>query len=99
MGLTRGSNGISRIYGQSYFYRMGYTGYVNETNFSKANLPRHYKFFMHIIIHTMGHRKSGYDVGVDYITCMIVALVLNLPYNFSKLIFEQMKTNLTHNHF
>ncbi|MFS7912807.1 hypothetical protein Hanom_Chr02g00134191 [Helianthus anomalus] len=26
--------------------------------------------------------------------CMIIALTLNLPYNFSKLIFEQMKGNL-----
>ncbi|KAJ0733465.1 hypothetical protein HanPI659440_Chr11g0408571 [Helianthus annuus] len=27
------------------FYRMGYTGHVNETNFSKANLSRPYKFY------------------------------------------------------
>ncbi|MFS7954389.1 hypothetical protein Hanom_Chr07g00629711 [Helianthus anomalus] len=27
--------------------------------------------------------------------CMIVALILNLPYNFSKLIFKPIKGNLT----
>ncbi|MFS7984015.1 hypothetical protein Hanom_Chr11g00981591 [Helianthus anomalus] len=81
------------------FYRMGYTGHVNKRNFSKANLSRPYKFFMHFVIHAMGHQKGGYDVVVDYVMCMIAALTLNIPYNFSKLIFEQMKTNLVQDRF
>ncbi|KAM0057407.1 hypothetical protein Hdeb2414_s0005g00157831 [Helianthus debilis subsp. tardiflorus] len=43
----------------------------------------------------LGTKKGGYDVARDYIICMIVALTLNLPYNFSRLIFKQMKGNLT----
>ncbi|KAJ0644663.1 hypothetical protein HanOQP8_Chr16g0614861 [Helianthus annuus] len=81
------------------FYRMGYTCYVKEANFSKANLSRPYKFFVHSIIHTMGHRKGGYDVAADYIMCMVAALVLNLPSNFLELIFEQMKANITQEKF
>ncbi|KAM0046301.1 hypothetical protein Hdeb2414_s0009g00314581 [Helianthus debilis subsp. tardiflorus] len=83
------------------FYMMGYTGYVNETNFSKANISRPYKFFKHSVIHihAVGHRKGGYDVAVDYVMCMIVTLTLYLPYNFSKLNFKQMKTNLVQKRF
>ncbi|MFS8019116.1 hypothetical protein Hanom_Chr15g01400041 [Helianthus anomalus] len=27
------------------------------------------------MIHAMGHRKEGYDVSVDYIMCMVTALI------------------------
>ncbi|KAJ0940154.1 hypothetical protein HanRHA438_Chr02g0080201 [Helianthus annuus] len=77
------------------FFRMAYTGYVNHTNFAKSSISRPYIFLMHVVIHALGHKKGGYDVVVHYIMCMIVALVLNLPYNFSRVIFEQMKGNLT----
>ncbi|KAM0005866.1 putative transcription factor/ chromatin remodeling BED-type(Zn) family [Helianthus debilis subsp. tardiflorus] len=80
------------------FMRMGYKGHVNTPNFLKSNISRPYKFLMHVVIHAFGHsRKSGYDIALDYIMCMIVALTLNLPYNFSKVIFTQMKDNLTPN--
>ncbi|KAF5767857.1 hypothetical protein HanRHA438_Chr14g0640491 [Helianthus annuus] len=61
------------------FYRMGYTGYVNHANFAKSNISRPNKFLVHVVIHALGHRKRGYDIAVDYIRCMIVALTLNLP--------------------
>ncbi|KAF5789479.1 putative transcription factor/ chromatin remodeling BED-type(Zn) family [Helianthus annuus] len=80
------------------FMRMGYKGHVNTPNFLKSSISRPYKFLMHVVIHAFGHtRKSGYDIALDYIMCMIVALTLNLPYNFSKVIFTQMKDNLTPN--
>ncbi|MFS8007729.1 hypothetical protein Hanom_Chr14g01264461 [Helianthus anomalus] len=47
------------------------------------------------MIHAMGHRKGGFDVLVNYQMCMIVASPLNLPYSFTRLMFEQMKINIT----
>ncbi|KAF5818463.1 hypothetical protein HanRHA438_Chr02g0066771 [Helianthus annuus] len=41
------------------FFRMGYTGHVNEATFAKANISRSYKFFMHSVIHALGGRKGG----------------------------------------
>ncbi|KAJ0805354.1 hypothetical protein HanPI659440_Chr02g0049011 [Helianthus annuus] len=77
------------------FMRMGYKGYVNTTNLHKSSISRPYKFFMHVVIHALGHRKGGISCCVDYIMCMIAALTLNLSYSFSKVIFEKMKGNLT----
>ncbi|MFS7997460.1 hypothetical protein Hanom_Chr12g01142051 [Helianthus anomalus] len=74
---------------------MGYTRHINDDNCSKANFSMPYKFLVHSVIHAMGHRKGGYDVVVDYIMCMATALVLNLPYSFTKMIFEHMKLNTT----
>ncbi|MFS7978459.1 hypothetical protein Hanom_Chr10g00915731 [Helianthus anomalus] len=67
------------------FFRMGYTGFVNDPNCNKANSTMPYKFLVHSVIHAMGHRKGGYDVAVDYIVCMKTILVLNLSYNFSNI--------------
>ncbi|MFS7911605.1 hypothetical protein Hanom_Chr02g00120111 [Helianthus anomalus] len=74
---------------------MGYTRLVNEGNCNKANLSPPYKFLVHSVIHAMGHRKGGYDVATDYIMCMVTSLVLNRPYNFTKIIFEHIKANCT----
>ncbi|MFS8028359.1 hypothetical protein Hanom_Chr16g01509651 [Helianthus anomalus] len=54
-----------------------------------------YKFLMHVVIHALGHRKGGYGMAIEYIMCMIVSLCLNLRFNFSKVIFLQMKNNIT----
>ncbi|MFS7937210.1 hypothetical protein Hanom_Chr05g00424941 [Helianthus anomalus] len=74
---------------------MGFTGYVNEGNYNKQNLSHPYKFLVHSVIHAMGHRKGEYDVAVDYIMCMVTTLVLSHPFNFSQVIFEHMKANIT----
>ncbi|KAF5818674.1 hypothetical protein HanRHA438_Chr02g0079941 [Helianthus annuus] len=49
-----------------------------------------YKFLVHSVIHTLGHRKGGYDVSVDYIMCILTCLILNRPYNISQVIFNHM---------
>ncbi|MFS7996982.1 hypothetical protein Hanom_Chr12g01136331 [Helianthus anomalus] len=78
---------------------MGFTGLVNESHYNKQNLSQPYKFLVHSVIHAMCHRKGGYDVVVDYIMCMVTALFLNHPYNFSQVIFEHMKANVTRDKF
>ncbi|MFS7953930.1 hypothetical protein Hanom_Chr07g00624401 [Helianthus anomalus] len=73
---------------------MGYRRHMNDGNYNIANFAMLYKFLVHSVIHAMGDHKGGYDVAVDYIMCIVTTLVLNLPYNFTKLIFEQMKLNI-----
>ncbi|MFS7929987.1 hypothetical protein Hanom_Chr04g00338881 [Helianthus anomalus] len=77
------------------FMRMGYKRYINTANYYKSNVSRPHKFLMHVVNHALGHMKGGYEVVVDYIMCMLAALTLNPPYNFSKVIFTQMKNSLT----
>ncbi|MFS7913040.1 hypothetical protein Hanom_Chr02g00136961 [Helianthus anomalus] len=73
--------------------RMGFTrhlnGKVGKTMFSKP-----YKFMIHCVVHALSHRKGAYDETSDYIMNIITCLVLNRPYNVSKVIFDYLVENV-----
>ncbi|KAF5803105.1 hypothetical protein HanRHA438_Chr06g0276681 [Helianthus annuus] len=91
--------GLSERLCKGLWIRMGFMGVENESHYNKQNLSQPYKFLVHSEIHAMGHRKGGYDVAVEYIMCMVTALILHHPYNFSQVIFEHMKANITSDKF
>ncbi|KAJ0501613.1 hypothetical protein HanHA300_Chr11g0402701 [Helianthus annuus] len=74
--------------------RMGYTGFVNDQAYTKSKLSKPYKFFVHSVIHALGHIKGAYDESVDYIMNIITCLILNRPYNISQVIFNHMLDNI-----
>ncbi|MFS7929144.1 hypothetical protein Hanom_Chr04g00329041 [Helianthus anomalus] len=73
--------------------RMGFTGHVNgkmiKTMFSHA-----YKFMIHCVVHALSHTKGAYNEMSDYIMNIITCLILNRPYNVSKVIFKYLKENI-----
>ncbi|KAJ0719325.1 hypothetical protein HanRHA438_Chr08g0352201 [Helianthus annuus] len=73
--------------------RMGFTRHLNgkmlKTMFS---IP--YKFMIHCVVHALSHRKGAYDETSDYIMNIITFLVLNTPYNVSKVIFDHLVDNV-----
>ncbi|KAM0037802.1 hypothetical protein Hdeb2414_s0013g00407511 [Helianthus debilis subsp. tardiflorus] len=76
------------------WFRMGYTGSVNDQAFVKSKLSKPYKFLVHSVILALGHRKDGYDESADYIMNIITCLILNRPYNISQMIFNHMLGNI-----
>ncbi|KAJ0625907.1 hypothetical protein HanHA89_Chr01g0006891 [Helianthus annuus] len=60
-----------------------------KTMFSKP-----YKFMIHCVVHALSHRKGAYDETSDYIMNIITCLVLNRPYNVSKVIFDHLVDNI-----
>ncbi|MFS8024715.1 hypothetical protein Hanom_Chr16g01466651 [Helianthus anomalus] len=75
------------------WYRMGFTwnlnGKMRKTMFSKP-----YKFMIHCVVHALSHTKGAYDETSDYIMNIITCLVLNRPYNVSKVIFDYLVENV-----
>ncbi|KAM0009318.1 hypothetical protein Hdeb2414_s0009g00307511 [Helianthus debilis subsp. tardiflorus] len=67
------------------WFRMGYTGHVND-KYLKSRFYRPYKFMVHCVVHALSHRKGAYDETSDYIMNIIICLVLNRPYNISKVV-------------
>ncbi|MFS7952797.1 hypothetical protein Hanom_Chr07g00611111 [Helianthus anomalus] len=53
-----------------------------------------YKFMIHCVVHALSHRKGAYGETSDYIMNIITCLVLNKPYNVSKLIFDHLVDNV-----
>ncbi|MFS8007793.1 hypothetical protein Hanom_Chr14g01265201 [Helianthus anomalus] len=72
---------------------MGFIDHLNgkmiKTMFSKP-----YKFMMHCVLHALSHRKGAYDETSDYIMNIITCLVLNRPYDVSKVIFDHLVDNI-----
>ncbi|KAJ0569916.1 hypothetical protein HanRHA438_Chr05g0219601 [Helianthus annuus] len=61
---------------------------------NKTKLPMLYKFLLHVLIQCLSNRRSGYDMASNDLIGLIVALVLNKPFNISKYLFSKMKENL-----
>ncbi|MFS7996826.1 hypothetical protein Hanom_Chr12g01134391 [Helianthus anomalus] len=73
--------------------RMGFTGHLNGKK-GKTMFCHSYKFMIHCVVHALSHKKGAYDETFDYIMNIITCLVLNRPYNVSKVIFEYLVENI-----
>ncbi|KAM0023774.1 putative HhH-GPD domain, endonuclease III-like, iron-sulfur cluster loop, DNA glycosylase [Helianthus debilis subsp. tardiflorus] len=80
---------------QGCFRRMKYDGNAAESQLIKSNLSVQWKYLMHVLIHCLSPRKGGYNACRISIQCAMVALVLNMPFNFSQIIFNHLKENIT----
>ncbi|KAF5822005.1 hypothetical protein HanRHA438_Chr01g0021971 [Helianthus annuus] len=61
---------------------------------NKAKLPLRNNFLLHILIQCLSNRRGGYDMASNDLTGLMVAFVLNKPFNISKYLFSNMKENL-----
>ncbi|KAJ0800124.1 hypothetical protein HanPI659440_Chr03g0099381 [Helianthus annuus] len=69
-------------------------GDVLATQINKSALPLQYKFLSLVLIQCLGKRKAGYDMANTGILTMMTALTINKDFNFSRMIFENMKENI-----
>ncbi|KAJ0669349.1 hypothetical protein HanPI659440_Chr17g0700141 [Helianthus annuus] len=75
--------------------RMKCTGDIFSSKINKGDLPLRYKFLLHVLIQCISNRRAGYDMACNDLVGLMVALVLNKPFNISKYIFANMKENMT----
>lgn len=80
---------------QGCFGRMGYRGNLNMEPFNKKNRLPIWRFLVHVLIVCFSARKGGFDSANQAVQSAIVALVLNKRYNFTRFIFNSMKSNIT----
>ncbi|MFS7965880.1 hypothetical protein Hanom_Chr09g00767351 [Helianthus anomalus] len=74
--------------------RMKCTGDIFARQINKGKLPLQYKFLLHVLIQCISKSRAGYDMVGNDLVGLMVALVLNKPFNISKFIFSNMKENL-----
>ncbi|KAJ0553553.1 hypothetical protein HanRHA438_Chr08g0350761 [Helianthus annuus] len=74
--------------------RMKCTDDIFARQINKSKLPLQYKFLLHVLIQCISKSRAGYDMAGNNLIGLIVALVLNKPFNISKFIFANMKENL-----
>ncbi|KAJ0897171.1 hypothetical protein HanRHA438_Chr08g0342721 [Helianthus annuus] len=73
--------------------RLRYSDNVLANQINKKFMPLRYKFLLHILIHCLSNKRSGYDLSPIYLTGLFTALILNKPFNISRYIFDNLKEN------
>ncbi|KAI3819646.1 hypothetical protein L1987_13488 [Smallanthus sonchifolius] len=76
------------------FMRIKYDGNVAKGVLNKANLCPQYMYLGHVLLHCLGSRRGGFDDMCETIQSAFVALVLNIPFNFSEMVFTHLKENI-----
>ena len=74
---------------------MKYSGNINDKQVLRANFSVQWKYFLLVLVHCFAGKKGGFDVVPEDLQSAAVALILNKPFNFSGMIFNYMKMNLT----
>ncbi|KAD4981971.1 hypothetical protein E3N88_18642 [Mikania micrantha] len=77
------------------FMRIRYFGTYNVTSIKKGKLPLQYKLLAHVLLHCLSMRKETFDELRDLMRSAMVALILNIPFNFSAMIFRYISDNIT----
>ena len=73
--------------------RLRYSDDVLANQINKKYMPLRYKFLLHILIHCLSNKRSGYDLSPIDLTGLFTALILNKPFNISRYIFDNLKEN------
>ncbi|KAF5802520.1 hypothetical protein HanXRQr2_Chr06g0260431 [Helianthus annuus] len=73
--------------------RLRYSDNVLANQINKKFMPLRYKFLLHILIHCLSNKRSGYDLSPIDLTGLFTALILNKPFNISRYIFDNLKEN------
>ncbi|KAI3744160.1 hypothetical protein L1987_57236 [Smallanthus sonchifolius] len=60
----------------------------------RGQFPYHWRYLSHVLLLCLSSRKAGTDTLNASYASMMVALITNKPYNFSKIIYMGMKENL-----
>ncbi|MFS7995817.1 hypothetical protein Hanom_Chr12g01122541 [Helianthus anomalus] len=74
--------------------RLRYIDNVLANQINKKYMPLRYKFLLHILIHCLSNKRSGYDLSPIDLTGLFTALILNKPFNISRYIFDNLKENV-----
>ncbi|KAL8223151.1 hypothetical protein R6Q57_020550 [Mikania cordata] len=77
---------------QSTIFRMGDEGLYPAVE--KKFLRSYWRYLAHIVTQCLSGRKGGYDVLNQTLLSCMVAIVLGLDVNFSKMIFRDMYANI-----
>ncbi|KAI3795213.1 hypothetical protein L1987_37862 [Smallanthus sonchifolius] len=82
------------FYIKECFRRMGHPDEFKSGQIIKNSLPAHWRYFVHVFIHCLSIRNGGFDSANAMVASEVLGLIKGRDYNFSGLIFRQLKHNL-----
>ncbi|KAI3677760.1 hypothetical protein L6452_37028 [Arctium lappa] len=91
------ASGITSISNDELFSsltKMGYGGPLGVFKFSKAKFSPQWRFFVHTLMHCISKKTTGWSEFSSTIAYALVCLATARKYNFSKMIFSDLVSNM-----
>ncbi|GJZ66898.1 hypothetical protein Tco_0630138, partial [Tanacetum coccineum] len=90
------ASGINMLQNEEIFAGLQNIGYVNDRTFTfwKSQFTPQWRFLIHHILHCISSKSGGWDQFGSNIATALICLSTGRDFNFSKLIFDGMISNL-----
>ncbi|GJY15989.1 hypothetical protein Tco_0386411, partial [Tanacetum coccineum] len=94
-------DGITSIPNSEIFEQlvlMGYHTNSDKLTFQKGAFSPQWRFLIHNILHCISPKKTAWEQFSSNIATAVICLATNRKYNFSRMIFEHMVSNISSPH-
>ncbi|GJY00380.1 putative ribonuclease H-like domain-containing protein, partial [Tanacetum coccineum] len=94
-------DGISSIPNSEIFEQLALMGYHTDSDkltFQKGAFSPQWRFLIHSILHCLSPKKTAWEQFSSNIATALICLATNRKYNFSRMIFEHMVSNISSPH-
>ncbi|GJW14290.1 hypothetical protein Tco_0018423 [Tanacetum coccineum] len=94
-------DGITSIPNSEIFEQLALMGYHIESDkltFQKGAFSFQWRFLIHNILHCISPKKTAWELFSSNIATAVICLATNRRYNFSRMIFEHMVSNISSPH-
>ncbi|GJU76893.1 hypothetical protein Tco_1273963 [Tanacetum coccineum] len=94
-------DGITSIPNSEIFEQLALIGYHTDSDkltFQKGDFSPQWRFLIHTILHCLSPKKTAWEQFSSNIATVVICLATNRTFNFSRLIFEHMVSNISSPH-
>ncbi|GJT81589.1 hypothetical protein Tco_1055931 [Tanacetum coccineum] len=94
-------DGITSIPNSEIFEQLALMGYHTDSDkltFQKGAFSPQWRFLIHNILHCLSPKKTAWEQFSSNIATAVICLATNRKFNFSRLIFEHMVSNISSPH-
>ncbi|GJY58431.1 hypothetical protein Tco_0458323 [Tanacetum coccineum] len=94
-------DGISSIPNSEIFEQLALMGYHTDSDkltFQKGAFSPQWRFLIHSILHCLSPKKTAWEQFSSNIATAVICLATNRKFNFSRMIFEHMVSNISSPH-
>ncbi|GKE50597.1 hypothetical protein Tco_1481855, partial [Tanacetum coccineum] len=94
-------DGITSIPNSEIFEQLALMGYHTDSDkltFQKGAFSPQWRFLIHTILHCLSLKKTAWEQFSSNIATAVICLATNRRYNFSRMIFEHMVSNISSPH-
>ncbi|GKB52129.1 hypothetical protein Tco_0902882 [Tanacetum coccineum] len=95
------NDGITSLPNSDIFEQLALMGYHTDSDkliFQKGAFSPQWRFLIHNILHCLSPKKTAWEQFSSYIATAVICLATNRRYNFSRMIFEHMVSNISSPH-